>query len=130
VDRLEIGEATGARSMRQRFDVSGTSPGEAIRLPIQIVALHAARSFAADDHDCIMVRIRTDLPHTSVRRENAPQCQAPLESLLRQAPSDTGARRKARLLSIVPPRAQASRRCETQATLGGRPPSFASVSVP
>ena len=64
MDRLEIGEATGARSMRQRFDVSGTSPGEAIRLPIQIVALHAARSFAADAHDCIMVRIRTDLPHT------------------------------------------------------------------
>ena len=33
MDRLEIGEATGARSMRQRFDVSGTSPGEAIRTP-------------------------------------------------------------------------------------------------
>jgi hypothetical protein len=24
----------------------------------------AARSFAADAHDCIMVRIRTDLPNT------------------------------------------------------------------
>jgi hypothetical protein len=24
----------------------------------------AARSFAADAHDCIMVRIQTDLPHT------------------------------------------------------------------
>src|ERR1700722_13253787 len=33
-------------------------------------------------------------------------------------------------LFIVPPRAQASRRCETQATLGGKPPSYASVSVP
>src|ERR1700682_1907157 len=54
----------------------------------------AARSFAADAHDCIMVRIRTDLPYTSVRRENAPQWQAPLESLLRQAPSDTGASKK------------------------------------
>ena len=31
---------------------------------------------------------------------------------------------------IFPPRAQASRRCETQATLGGKPPSYASVSVP
>jgi len=31
---------------------------------------------------------------------------------------------------IVAPRAQASRRCETQATLGGKPPSFATVSVP
>jgi hypothetical protein len=29
-----------------------------------------------------------------------------------------------------PPRAQASRRCETQATLAGKPPSFATVSVP
>src|SRR5215470_8325800 len=28
-------------------------------------------------------------------------------------------------LFIVPPRAQASRRCETQATLGGKPPSSA-----
>src|SRR6202011_505149 len=28
------------------------------------------------------------------------------------------------------PRAQASRRCETQATLAGKPPSFATVSVP
>jgi transposase len=33
-------------------------------------------------------------------------------------------------LFIVAPRAQASRRCETQATLGGKPPSFATVSVP
>src|ERR1700726_3334984 len=33
-------------------------------------------------------------------------------------------------LFIVAPRAQASRRCETQATLGGKPPSCATVSVP
>jgi hypothetical protein len=33
-------------------------------------------------------------------------------------------------LFIVPPRAQASRRCETQAPLGGKPPSYATVSVP
>jgi hypothetical protein len=31
---------------------------------------------------------------------------------------------------IFAPRAQASRRCETQAPLSGKPPSFASVSVP
>src|SRR4029077_18966326 len=37
----------------------------------------AARSFAADAHDCIMVRIQTDLPHTSVRRENAPMASSP-----------------------------------------------------
>src|SRR6202007_264132 len=38
----------------------------------------AARSFAADAHDCIMVRIQTDLPNTSVRREAPPQWRAPL----------------------------------------------------
>src|SRR5262245_24443828 len=37
----------------------------------------AARSFAADAHDCIMVRIQTDLPHTSVRREGAPNGELP-----------------------------------------------------
>src|SRR5260221_1364106 len=35
---------------------------------------------AADAHDCIMVRIRMDLPHTSSRREDAPQWRAPLGS--------------------------------------------------
>ena len=40
----------------------------------------AARSFAADAHDCIMVRIRTDLPNTSARREEVPQWRAPLGS--------------------------------------------------
>jgi len=33
-------------------------------------------------------------------------------------------------LVILPLRAQASRRCETQAPLSGKPPSYASVSVP
>src|ERR1700730_3824275 len=37
----------------------------------------AARSFAADAHDCIMVRIQTDLPHTSVWREDAPNGELP-----------------------------------------------------
>jgi hypothetical protein len=37
----------------------------------------AARSFAADAHDCIMVRIQTDLPDTSVRREDAPNGELP-----------------------------------------------------
>jgi hypothetical protein len=41
------------------------------------------RSFATDAHDCIMVRIRMDLPHTSSRREDAPQWRAPLGSLRR-----------------------------------------------
>src|SRR6476646_8792199 len=93
----------------------------------------AAPSFAADAHDCIMVRIRTDLPNTSLWREDAPQWRAPLGSLRRH--STVVVRRRtfaedALSLFIVPPRAQASRRCETQATLGGKPPSYASVSVP
>src|SRR5437899_874734 len=37
----------------------------------------AARSFAADAHDCIMVRVQTDLPHTSLWREDAPQWSSP-----------------------------------------------------
>src|SRR5438132_14244761 len=50
----------------------------------------AARSFPtgqarglkahADAHDCIMVRIPTDLPNTSVRREIRAQWRAPLGS--------------------------------------------------
>src|SRR4029077_19108741 len=40
----------------------------------------AARSFAADAHDCIMVRIQTDRPNTSVRREIRAQWRAPLGS--------------------------------------------------
>ena len=93
----------------------------------------AARSFPtgqarglkahADAHDCIMVRIRTDLPNRSLWREIAPQWRAPLGSLRRHL---TGVVRRrtfaddALSLFIVPPRAQASRRCETQATLGGK----------
>src|SRR6202035_3879292 len=37
----------------------------------------AARSFAADAHDCIMVRIQTDLPNTSLRRKDAPNGELP-----------------------------------------------------
>ena len=38
----------------------------------------AARSFAADAHDCIMVTIQTDRPNTSVRREiRAPMASSP-----------------------------------------------------
>ena len=85
----------------------------------------AARNFAADAHDCIMVRIQTVLPHTSLWREHAPQWRAPL------GPStDSRAVSDAKLPNplsqfIIAPRAQASRRCETQAPLGGKPPSCA-----
>src|SRR6516164_4889147 len=71
----------------------------------------AARSFAADAHDCIMVRTSTNLPNTSLRREIR---------LNRELPSDL----------TVPPRAQASRRCQTQAPLGGKAPSFAKRFAP
>ena len=55
------------------------------REPVVDVALNAdgengpaARSFAADAHDCIMVRIQTDLPHTSVAaRSCAPMASSP-----------------------------------------------------
>src|ERR1700757_5512960 len=42
----------------------------------------AARSFAADAHDCIMVRINI-LPHTSLWHEDARQWRAPLGSFNR-----------------------------------------------
>jgi hypothetical protein len=58
----------------------------------------ATRSFAADAHDCIMVRTSTNPPNTGLRRKIR---------LSRELPSDL----------IVPPRAQASRRCQTQAPL-------------
>ena len=88
----------------------------------------AARSFAADAHDCIMVRIQTDLPNTSVRREE----MRPMASSPRIEHADINRRHQTLKLRkrpisrfIVPPRARASRRCETQVTLGGKPPSYA-----
>ena len=61
------------------------------------------------------------------------QWRAPLRSSRRpynRRHQTRALRRKAHLLPILPPRAQASRRCETQASLGGKPPSSATVSVP
>jgi hypothetical protein len=101
----------------------------------------AARSFPtgqarglkahADAHDCIMVRIKrpyriqvcgtkmrpngelpSDPQQIDRHRQTLKLCKKPLSQF------------------IIAPRAQASRRCETQATLGGKPPSFATVSVP
>ena len=70
---------------------------------------------------------QTILPNTSLWHEDAPQWRAPLGSSGTDRPE---AMQKPASLFIVAPRAQASRRCETQATLGGKPPSFATVSVP
>jgi hypothetical protein len=80
-----------------------------------------ARSFAADAHDCIMVRIQTDRPHTSLWREErcAPMASSPriITQTYNGRHQTREIQRKAHLLSIVPPRAQGSRRCETQASL-------------
>src|SRR3954454_13515560 len=66
----------------------------------------AARSFAADAHDCIMVRIQTDLPHTSVRREDAPNGELPSDDHDADAGASKG-EEKPIARFIVPPRAQA-----------------------
>jgi hypothetical protein len=89
----------------------------------------AARSFAADAHDGIMVRIKRSYRIQVCGTKMRPQWRTPLGS-------STGTDQTPKLckkpvsLFIVAPRAQASRRCETQAPLGGKPPSFATVSVP
>jgi hypothetical protein len=77
-----------------------------------------------------MVRIQTDLPYTSSRRDPRPG----------ELPSDdtqTGTARRrsyqeeAPLLRVIlPARAQPSRRCETQAPLSGKPPSCAKCFGP
>ena len=89
----------------------------------------AARSFAADAYDCIMVRIKRPYRIQVCGARSAPNGSSP--RILR---GQTTVRRRSFVkkplsLFIIAPRAQASRRCETQASLG-KPPSFASVSVP
>ena len=91
----------------------------------------AARSFAADAHDCIMVRIKRPYRIQVCGTKTCPNGEPP-RILNRQ----TGTVQTLKLCKkpvspfIVAPRAQASRRCETQAPLAGKPPSFATVSVP
>ena len=46
----------------------------------------AARSFAADAHDCIMVRIQTVLPYTSLWHEAAPNGELPSDHQRRHRP--------------------------------------------
>src|ERR1700726_2591916 len=91
----------------------------------------AARSFAADAHDCIMVRIKRPTVYKSVARRCAPMASSP-RIRNRQTGTVQALKICKKSLSqvIIAPRAQASRRCETQATLGGKPPSCATVSVP
>ena len=93
----------------------------------------AARSFAADAHDGIMVRIKPSYRIQVCGTKMCPQWRAPLGSLNRPTDStDQTPKLCQKPVSpfIVAPRAQRSRRCETQAPLGGKPPSCATVSVP
>ena len=94
----------------------------------------AARSFAADAHDCIMVRIQTEpavYKFGGARlRPNGELPSDPPQTRHRQTPKLC---KKPLSQFIIPPRAQASKpapglnrgRCETQAPLSGKPPSFA-----
>jgi hypothetical protein len=81
----------------------------------------AARSFAADAHDCIMVRIKRPYRIQVCGTKMCPNGELASDPQLTDAPSDAEAMQKAPSQVIVAPRAQASRRCETQATLGGKP---------
>jgi hypothetical protein len=93
----------------------------------------AARSFAADAHDRIMVRINPSYRIQVCSTKMSLMANSPRILVDRQAAAGARSyakRQKAPSQFIVAARAQASRRCETQATLGGKPPSFATVSVP
>jgi hypothetical protein len=61
---------------------------------------------------------------------SAPNGELPSDHTQTGAIERRSCQRESPPLVILPPRAQASRRCETQAPLSGKPPSCASVSVP
>jgi hypothetical protein len=94
----------------------------------------------ADAHDCIMVRIKRSYRIQVCDARSAPRASFPsdYQSDMQCVPSDAPASKSPISLVILPLRAQASKpapglnrgRCETQAPLSGKPPSFASVSVP
>ena len=91
----------------------------------------AARSFAADAHDRIMVRIKRSYRIQVCGTKMRPNGELPSDPQQIDRHRQTLKLCKKPLSQfIVAPRAQASRRCETQAPLGGKPPSFATVSVP
>src|SRR5262249_50342892 len=80
----------------------------------------AARSFAADAHDRIMVRIKPSYRIQVCSAKMRAHGELPSDPL---QTGTTGARSYAKSPSqfIVAARAQASRRCETQAPLSGKP---------
>src|SRR5271169_6673815 len=82
----------------------------------------AARSFAADAHDCIMVRIKRSYRIQVCGARSAPNGELPSDppqTVNRQTPELC---KKPLSLFIIAPRALGSRRCETQVPLGGKPP--------
>ena len=82
------------------------------------------RSFAADAHEPHHGQDQTILPHTSLWHEDlSPMANSPriLNTPADKHRSGTEAMQKPASQFIVAPRAQASRRCETQAPLGGKP---------
>jgi len=99
----------------------------------------AARSFAADAHDCIMVRIKRPYRIQVCGTKMCPNGELPSDPQQIDRHRQTLKLCKKPLSQVInAPRAQASKpapglnrgRCETQATLGGTPPSCATVSVP
>src|SRR5690348_16720590 len=90
----------------------------------------AARSFAADAYDRIMVRIKRSYRIQVCDTKMRPMASSPRILKDYRHPPEPEAMKKAPSQFIVAARAQASRRCETQALLSGKPLSSASVSVP
>jgi hypothetical protein len=90
----------------------------------------AARSLAADAHDCNMVRIKRSYRIQVCGTKVRPIASSPRVLRRRGSVKRRSFCKKNPSQFIIAARAQASRRCETQATLGGTPPSCATVSVP
>ena len=91
-------------------------PGVLIRGELAI----GAQLRAADAHDCIMVRIQTDLPHTSLAaRSCAPMANSPRIHTPGQALSDAAAQ-EARLRSSSLRVLRRQGGAKTQATLSGK----------
>ena len=90
----------------------------------------AARSFAADAHDCIMVRIKRSYRIQVCGTKMHPMASSPRILITHATHRSPKLCNKPVSQFIVAARAQASRRCETQAPLSGKPLSSASVSVP
>src|SRR6516165_946767 len=80
-----------------------------------------ARSFAADAYDCIMVRTRSGpTEYKFVASKRCPNGELPSDPLTDRHRQTPKLCKKPLSQFIIAPRAQASRRCETQASLSGK----------